>query len=59
MVQLSADGLKRRGLGEEKYLEPLQEIAQTGVTRAERILALYNGAWKGSLEPLFAGDFDF
>ena len=59
VLQLSADGLQRRGLGEEKYLEPLQDIAHSGVTRAERILALYSGAWKGSLDPLFDGDFDF
>ena len=59
VVQLSLDGLQRRGLGEEQYLEPLLEIAESGVTRAERMLALYHGAWKGSLDPLYAGDFDF
>ncbi len=59
VVQLAADGLRRRGRGEEKYLDPLVEIASSGVTQAERMLALYHGAWGGKLDPLYNGTFDY
>ena len=59
VVRLATDGLQRRGLGEEKYLQPLQEIADSGTTQAERMLKLYHGPWKQSLEPLYDGSFDF
>ena len=36
MVSISQGGLQRRGLGEDKYLAPLLEIAGTGVTLADR-----------------------
>jgi glutamate--cysteine ligase len=47
-------GLKRRAntgpAGDEScYLDPLLEIASSGVTPAERMLALYHGAWRGDL----------
>ena len=59
VVKLAADGLRRRGRGEEQYLQPLQEIADSGVTMAERMLTLYHGAWEGSLDPLYDGSFDY
>ena len=59
VVRLAADGLRRRGRGEEKYLDPLIEIADSGVTLAERTLALYHGAWGGKLDPLYDGSFDY
>jgi glutamate--cysteine ligase len=41
---------KRAGTGDESlYLDPLQEIAASGITPAERMLALYHGAWRGDL----------
>lgn len=46
-LAISADGLRARGLGEEAYLAPLHEIAESGLTVAERLLALYRGAWGG------------
>ena len=59
VVRLASDGLQRRGLGEEKYLQPLVEIADSGMTRAERMLELYHGSWQQSLDPLYDGSFDF
>ena len=59
VLQLSKAGLQRRGRGEEKYLDPLLEIADSGVTLAERMLQQYNTAWGHSLDPLYAGDYDY
>ena len=49
VVRLASDGLQRRALGEETHLQPLQDIADSGVTQAERMLQLYHGPWKQSL----------
>ena len=47
VLAIARDGLKARGLGEEVYLAPLEEIAASGLTQADRMLALYHGAWGG------------
>jgi glutamate--cysteine ligase len=47
VLAIARDGLKARGLGEEVYLAPLEEIAASGQTQADRLLALYHGAWRG------------
>jgi len=47
VLAISADGLRARGLGEEAYLAPLWELAQSGMTQADRILQLYHGPWAG------------
>ena len=58
-LAIAADGLKRRaflngnGADERMYLEPLIEFTEAGITPAERKLALYHGAWKGSVDPVF------
>jgi glutamate--cysteine ligase len=39
-VELSAQGLVARGLGEERYLAPLQDSIRTGAVQADRLLAL-------------------
>jgi glutamate--cysteine ligase len=46
-LAIARDGLKARGLGEEVYLAPLDEIVESGLTRADRLLALFDRAWKG------------
>ncbi|MCW8087982.1 glutamate--cysteine ligase [Sabulicella glaciei] len=46
-LAISEAGLKARGLGEEAYLAPLHEIAASGQTQAERMLALFDGPWRG------------
>ena len=59
VVAISKAGLKRRnrigvrGRDESCYLEPLDEIAETGVTAAENLLDLYNTKWNGSVDPVF------
>ena len=50
-LAIARGGLKARGLGEEVYLAPLDEIVESGMTRADRLLALYEGAWKGDARP--------
>ena len=46
-LAIARDGLKARGLGEEVYLAPLDEIVESGMTPADRLLALYDGSWNG------------
>jgi glutamate--cysteine ligase len=52
-VGLSHAGLAARGLGEEAYLAPLVESLKTGVTQADRYLALYHGDWGGDLDRIY------
>ena len=58
-LYLAREGLARRtrvdenGRDETRYLDPLHEIADSGLTRAERLLELYRTSWKGSVEPAF------
>jgi glutamate--cysteine ligase len=59
LIDLANQGLTARarlsaaGDNETGFLAPLQEVADTGVTPAERKLALYHGAWNGSVDPAF------
>ncbi|MBS0527923.1 MAG: glutamate--cysteine ligase, partial [Proteobacteria bacterium] len=56
---LAHAGLRRRGcvdhLGrdESRHLEPLDRILDSGHSPAEEMLAKFNGAWKGSVEPAY------
>lgn len=58
-LKISADGLRRRGqknaegADESIFLMPLMEIVEANETPAERKIALFNGAWKGSVDPVF------
>ena len=45
--------LDGRGRDETHFLEPLREIALSGVTSAEDLLANFHGPWEGSVDPLF------
>ncbi|TCZ64327.1 glutamate--cysteine ligase [Roseicella aquatilis] len=47
VLAIAADGLRARGLGEDVYLAPLDEIVASGLTQADRLLHLYEGAWGG------------
>ena len=64
MVAISAAGLKRRnhiaatGDNEVSFLDPLQEIVQSGVTKAEILLAHYHQDWGGTVDPIYR-DFQF
>jgi glutamate--cysteine ligase len=59
LIDLARAGLAARnrlnaaGDNETGFLAPLQEVAETGVTPAERKLGLYQGAWNGSVDPVF------
>jgi glutamate--cysteine ligase len=59
LIELAATGLSARqrlnsaGDDETGFLSPLRNVAEGGVTPAERKLALYHGDWKGSVDPLF------
>jgi glutamate--cysteine ligase len=59
MVAIAAQGLRARGrlsgglVDESSYLGELEDIADTGVTAAERLLALYNGPWQGDASQVF------
>ncbi len=54
-VAIAKEGLKRRarisacGKDETGYLSELEEIADSGLTPADRLLELYHGPWKGDV----------
>jgi glutamate--cysteine ligase len=50
---LSHAGLVARGLGEEAYLAPLAESLKSGLSQADRYLALYHSDWGGDLTPIY------
>ncbi|WP_409019997.1 glutamate--cysteine ligase [Brevundimonas vesicularis] len=59
MVSIAKQGLKNRacfsgGMVDERgYISELEDIAESGVTSAERLLDLYHGEWKGDLSRLY------
>ncbi|MEQ8826012.1 MAG: glutamate--cysteine ligase [Filomicrobium sp.] len=60
VLAIAAGGLKARGysdaVGEDErvYLSPLEEIAASGQSNADRYLEKYHGEWQGRIEPVFA-----
>jgi len=52
-IAIARDGLRARGLGEEIYLAPLEEIAASGVTQAERWLNRLERGWGGDVARIF------
>ena len=56
-LAIARSGLRARGLGEEVYLAPLDEIAASGLTQADRALHLYHTSWAGDASRmLLAGE---
>ena len=59
LMEISVAGLGARdrigpdGNDESKYLEAIREIADSGQTRAQMMLAEYAGAWNQSVDPIF------
>ena len=43
---------------ERGYLSELEDIADSGVTPAERLLDLYHGVWQGDVKRIYA-DFAY
>ncbi|MFN3878869.1 MAG: glutamate--cysteine ligase [Brevundimonas sp.] len=64
LVNIAKQGLKNRakfsgGMVDERgYLSELEDIADSGVTPAERLLDLYHGAWQGDVKRIYA-DFAY
>ena len=60
MVVIARQGLKNRarfsgGMVDERgYLAELEDIAESGVTPAERLLEAYHGRWNGDVRPVYA-----
>jgi glutamate--cysteine ligase len=60
MLVIAHEGLRRRDalsagmVDETGYLTEVEEIAETGVTAAERLLELYHGPWNGDVSRVFA-----
>ena len=58
-LALARKGLSRRdrndahGCDETRYLEPIEEFADRGITPAEELLEKYAGPWGHSVEPVF------
>ena len=58
-VDIARHGLARRdhidwsGCDETRYLEPIEEYIERGITPAEELLEKYRGPWRGSVEPVF------
>jgi glutamate--cysteine ligase len=59
-LAIARDGLRRRavldkkGRDESRFLDILDQIADSGRCPAEQKLALYEGAWNGSVDPVFS-----
>ncbi|MEX6725782.1 glutamate--cysteine ligase [Parapedomonas caeni] len=62
MIDIAAQGLKNRarlnatGLDEQGFLDELREIADSGVTPAERLLTDYHGRWGGDIRHIFPAE---
>lgn len=54
VMAIAHDGLRGRGLGEEVYLAPLDEIVASGLTQADRALHLYHTLWAGDAGRMLA-----
>ena len=58
-LALAHAGLRRRartdrnGRDETRYLEPLDQIVETGRTPSEEMLDKFNNGWGGSVEPVY------
>lgn len=48
-LAVARDGLRARGLGEERHLAPLEAVVESGETQADRWLRLYDTEWGGDV----------
>ena len=59
LVDIAKQGLKNRarfsgGMVDERgYLSELEDIADSGVTPADRLLELYHGDWQGDVSRIY------
>lgn len=54
VLALSRAGLAARGLGEERYLDVLDDHLARGAVQADDLLTRFNGAWGGDLKRVYA-----
>ncbi|HEY4251896.1 MAG TPA: glutamate--cysteine ligase [Roseomonas sp.] len=52
VLAIARGGLKARGLGEERYLDVLDEVAASGMTQADRWLERSAREWGGDVRPV-------
>jgi glutamate--cysteine ligase len=53
VLEISRGGLERRGHDEAHFLRQLEDIAESGLTPADRLVQLYEGPWGKSVEPIY------
>ena len=53
VVAIARDGLRARGHGEERFLQPLERIAASGETQADHWLRRNAEAWGGDVSKVF------
>ncbi len=52
LLNMSEKGLKEQGFGEEKYLEPIQDLVYQGLCPADVILKNWYGSWNKDVNKL-------
>lgn len=55
-VTIAREGLRRRARDECHFLDELAEIAESGVTPAERLLAKLENDWGGDIYRVFESE---
>ena len=59
MLGLARTGLQRRGKGEEKFLQPLEQFAASGKSGADVLLDRFHHDWHESVDPCYTADFTY
>ena len=59
LLKLARQGLSRRGLGEERFLQPLDEIASSGKTLADQLLEQYQQQWHGDIDRAYSPELTY
>ena len=54
VLAIAREGLEARGLDETKFLDKLDDIAQTNMTGSAKMLKLYETDWNQSVDPIYA-----
>ncbi|WP_439817707.1 glutamate--cysteine ligase [Zavarzinia sp. CC-PAN008] len=53
VVAIARAGLAARGLGEERFLEPLETVVDRGTSAADELVVRFSGAWGGDIARVF------
>ena len=59
VLQLSQQGLNERGLNEAAFLEPLQEIADSGRPAAALLREKFHSEWHSCVDPIYSPDYTY